>query len=50
MSVTHSAPAHELSSGYARPVAAIVYANGTYQAGLNLEWSPLQVTWQSVLK
>ena len=30
MSVTHSAPAHELSSGTAQPVAAIVYANEVY--------------------
>ena len=34
MSVTHSAPAHELSSGYARPVAAIVYANEVYPDAL----------------
>ena len=30
MSVTHSAPAPELSSGYVRPVAAIVYADEVY--------------------
>lgn len=30
MSVPHSAPAHELLSGYARPVAAIVYADEVY--------------------
>lgn len=34
MSVTHSAPAHELSSGYTRPVAAIVYANEVYPDAL----------------
>lgn len=34
MSVTHSAPAPELSSGYARPVAAIVYANEVYPDAL----------------
>lgn len=30
MSVTHSALAHELSAGHARPVAAIVYPNEVY--------------------
>jgi len=30
MSVTHSVPAPELSSGYVRPVAAIVYADEVY--------------------
>lgn len=30
MSVTHSAPAHEISSGSARAVAAIVYPNDVY--------------------
>lgn len=30
MSVTHSAPAHELSHRHDRPVAAIVYANEVY--------------------
>jgi hypothetical protein len=30
MSVPHSAPAHELLSGHARPVAAIVYADEVY--------------------
>ena len=39
-----------VSVGLGSGSAAIVYANGTDQAGLNLEWSPLQVTWQSVLK
>jgi nucleoside-triphosphatase THEP1 len=34
MSVTHSVPAYELSSGYARPVAAIVYANEVYPDAL----------------
>ena len=34
MSVTHSALAHELSPGQARPVAAIVYANETYPDGV----------------
>jgi Tol biopolymer transport system component len=39
-----------VSVGLGSGSPAIVYANGTYQAGLNLEWSPLQVTWQPVLK
>ncbi|MGA7999093.1 MAG: DUF2478 domain-containing protein [Bradyrhizobium sp.] len=34
MSVTHSAPAHELSPGHAQPVAAIVYANEIYPDAL----------------
>ncbi len=34
MSVTHSAPAHELSPRQARPVAAIVYANEVYPDAL----------------
>jgi hypothetical protein len=34
MSVTHSVPAHELSPGYGRPVAAIVYANEVYPDAL----------------
>jgi hypothetical protein len=34
MSVTHSAQAHELSPGLARPVAAIVYANEVYPDAL----------------
>jgi hypothetical protein len=34
MSVTHSVPAHEFSLGYARPVAAIVYANEVYPDAL----------------
>ncbi|MGZ3289389.1 MAG: DUF2478 domain-containing protein [Xanthobacteraceae bacterium] len=34
MSVTHSAQAHELSPGHARPVAAIVYANEVYPDAL----------------
>ena len=34
MSVTHSAPAHELSPGHARPVAAIVYADEVYPDAL----------------
>ena len=34
MSVTHSVPAHKLSLGYARPVAAIVYANEVYPDAL----------------
>ena len=34
MSVTHSALAHELSPGHARPVAAIVYANEIYPDAL----------------
>ena len=34
MSVSHSALAHELSSGHARPVAAIVYANEVYPDAL----------------
>jgi hypothetical protein len=34
MSVTHSAPAHELSPGRARQVAAIVYANEIYPGGV----------------
>ena len=30
--------------------SAIVYANGTNPAGLNLEWSSPEVTWQPVPK
>jgi Tol biopolymer transport system component len=39
-----------VSVGLGSGSQAVVYANGTYQVGLNLEWSPLQVTWQPVLK